>query len=41
MAPVRLLYERGEFAVVHACTGCGIERRNRASADDDLSILLG
>ena len=40
MQPVDLLYERGEFVVVHQCTACGERRRNRASADDDLSVLL-
>ena len=41
MEPVGLLYERGEFIVVHRCTGCCERRRNRASAADDLSALLG
>ena len=41
MEPVGLLYERGEFILVHECTGCAKQRRNRASADDDLSALLG
>lgn len=40
MKPVSLLYERGEFIVVHACIGCGRRRRNRASPDDDLSPLM-
>jgi 8-oxo-dGTP pyrophosphatase MutT (NUDIX family) len=40
MKPIGLLYERGEFVVVHECAGCGVKRRNRAAADDDLSRLL-
>jgi len=40
MEPVGLMYERGEFVVVHSCTGCGRMRRNRAAADDDLDALL-
>ena len=40
MAPVDLLYERGRFVIVHECTGCGLHRRNRASADDHVSVLL-
>jgi hypothetical protein len=40
MRPVGLLYERGEFVVVHECTACGARRRNRAAAGDDLSTLL-
>lgn len=40
MAPVGLLYERDRFVIVHECTGCGVRRRNRAAATDDLSPLL-
>jgi hypothetical protein len=40
MRPVGLLYERGQFVVVHECTGCGVRRRNRVAAGDDLSTLL-
>jgi RNHCP domain len=41
MRPIGLLYERGEFIVVHECVGCGTRRRNRAATDDDLSTLVG
>ncbi len=41
MRPAALLYERGEFTVLHECTACGARRRNRASPVDDLSSLLG
>jgi hypothetical protein len=40
MEPVGLLYERGEFVVVHECTGCRCRRRNRAGADDDVTVLM-
>jgi hypothetical protein len=40
MRPIGLLYERGEFVVVHECVGCGLRRRNGAAVDDDLSSLL-
>jgi hypothetical protein len=40
MAPVDLVYERGAFIVVHRCTGCGHEKRNRTAPDDDLGSLL-
>jgi len=41
MEPIGLLYEHGRFVLVHRCTTCGLERRNRAAPNDDLSILLG
>ena len=40
MEPVQLLYERGEFVVVHRCTACGAVRRCRTRPDDDLSVIL-
>jgi len=40
MRPVQLVYERGQFVVVHECTRCGVIRRCRGQAYDDLSTLL-
>jgi RNHCP domain len=40
MAPIALLYERGEFVVVHECRGCHMQRRNRAGPRDNLSVLM-
>ena len=40
MRPVQLLYERDIFVVVHECTRCGTRRRNKTSAQDDLSGFL-
>ena len=40
MRPIALEYVRGEFVIVHRCTGCEQHRRNRAAADDDLDVLL-
>jgi hypothetical protein len=39
MRPVGVLYERGEFIVVHECTDCAALRRNRASPHDDLARM--
>ena len=36
MAPIAIEYVRDEFVIVHRCTACGTERRNRASASDQL-----
>ena len=40
MEPFRLEYVRGQFVIIHRCTRCGAQRRNRAAADDDLDALL-
>lgn len=34
MAPAQVLYERGEFVIVHECTACGHVKRNRAARGD-------
>jgi hypothetical protein len=41
MAPVELLYERGDFVLLHRCTRCDHVKRNRTSPDDDLDSFLG
>lgn len=40
MEPVDGHLERGEWLVVHRCTGCGTERRCRTSALDDVEVLV-
>ena len=40
MEPTQLLYERGEFVIVHECVECGHHRRNRAAANDNLSAIV-
>jgi hypothetical protein len=39
MRPIGVDYARDEFVVVHQCARCGVVRRNRAAADDDLSTM--
>jgi len=40
MRPIALLYEHGDFIVVHECVACGVRRRNRTAPNDSLSPLL-
>jgi hypothetical protein len=40
MTPIALLYRRGDFVVVHECTGCGLRRHNRAAANDEIRVLM-
>jgi hypothetical protein len=30
----------GEYAIVHRCSVCGLERFNRIAADDDFALML-
>ena len=39
MAPVDVLFERGQHVLVHRCTRCGIERRCRTSDGDDIDVM--
>ena len=38
MEPVSIAYVKGEFIVVHRCTACGFQRRNRTSPEDHLDF---
>lgn len=40
MEPVQLLHERGDFVMLHRCVGCGYERRNRTSPNDNIDVIL-
>ncbi|HWE62965.1 MAG TPA: RNHCP domain-containing protein [Chloroflexota bacterium] len=41
MAPVAAYTRRnGEYALVHRCLCCAIERHNRIGADDDFDLVL-
>ena len=31
---------KGEYVLIHQCLGCGFERFNRISADDDFELIL-
>ncbi|QQS15578.1 MAG: RNHCP domain-containing protein [Candidatus Moraniibacteriota bacterium] len=39
MAPVSAWLEHGEWQLRHRCLACGYEKKNRLSADDDMSVL--
>jgi hypothetical protein len=39
MAPLDVLLERGRHVIVQRCTRCGIERRCRASDNDDVETM--
>lgn len=41
MQPVGVRYRaNGEQMIVHRCRGCGVERRNRVAADDNIIACL-
>lgn len=40
MEPVAIEQRRGAYVLVHRCTHCGSERRNRAAPGDDFDALL-
>jgi hypothetical protein len=41
MAPIGVFSRSdGEYALVHRCLACGIERHNRIAADDDFELVL-
>ena len=40
MEPVAVRAEGSDYRIVHRCLECGLERQNRAAADDDFEELL-
>lgn len=41
MEPIgRFQRPNGEYVIVHACHGCGLERFNRIAGDDDFDLVL-
>ncbi len=40
MEPVSAFLEQGEWQLVHRCTLCGHEKKNRLSGEDDQSALI-
>lgn len=40
MEPIGVEMIGGDFTVTHACTACGIVRRNKATATDDQCVIL-
>jgi hypothetical protein len=36
MEPIAIEYVKGDFVIVHRCTACGHQRRNRTSPEDRL-----
>lgn len=40
MEPVAVRAEGSRYRIVHRCLECGLERQNRAAADDDFEQLL-
>jgi len=41
MEPLAVLLEKGEYVISHRCTRCGLEKKNRAAADDNFEAVLG
>ncbi len=40
MAPIRVELDHGEYTIVHKCTKCGLERRNKAVPADDMDQII-
>ncbi|HBB38121.1 MAG TPA: hypothetical protein DEP63_00180 [Candidatus Magasanikbacteria bacterium] len=40
MEPVEVGTKNGEYIILHRCTTCGFEKRNRASKDDSFDAIV-
>jgi hypothetical protein len=40
MGPVSIDVKRGQYLILHRCTKCGFEKRNKSAPDDDFEAIL-
>ncbi len=40
MEPVGMKVKSGEYIIIHRCTSCGFEKRNKSSENDDFNEIL-
>ncbi|MGA2910277.1 MAG: RNHCP domain-containing protein [Candidatus Microgenomates bacterium] len=40
MKPVRVEFKKGQYVIVHRCTTCGCEKRNKAAPNDNFDAIL-
>jgi hypothetical protein len=40
MEPVSIDVKRGQYIILHRCTKCGFEKRNKSAADDNFEAIL-
>lgn len=40
MQPAGLEVKEGEYIILHRCTSCGFERKNKAIQEDDFDAIL-
>ncbi len=40
MEPVGVEVEGGAYRIIHRCTRCGLEKRNKTAVDDDFDVLI-
>ena len=40
MAPIGIDSKKGEYVILHKCTKCGYERKNKAVENDDFNTIL-
>ena len=40
MRPMGVEIKNGEYIILHHCTKCGFEKRNKAAKNDDFNVVL-
>ncbi|MEK7078009.1 MAG: RNHCP domain-containing protein [Patescibacteria group bacterium] len=40
MKPVSVILKGGEYIILHRCTQCSLEKRNKAAKADDFDVIL-
>ena len=40
MKPIEIQQKNGEFVILHKCTKCGFERKNKVQENDDINKII-
>ena len=40
MKPIEIQQKNGEFVILHKCTKCGLERKNKVQENDDINKII-
>lgn len=40
MKPIEIQQKNGEFVILHKCTKCGFERKNKIQENDDINKII-
>lgn len=40
MEPAEVVFEAGEYSIIHKCVMCGYSKKNKVASDDDFDLVV-